>query len=325
MSYKMYYNRILSDSFSSLIEPNGKIRWLFEFVKNHNDLDFLLGKNNNKEWISIYRGLSRILCINKSNDIITLTASEKFKNINPQLYKKSINDNFKSDLEILIKEISEQPIFDRYYNNKREGFYQNSFSRRFGICSLESDDFVIVDKEVVVGYESKKDKSESLTPFQEKYKKLQNYIYEKNPIDYGNNLYKKSFGNELDFLGLDKEGNILLIEFKDRINTNGIYLSPLQIGMYFDIFNEIEKSDLVNSIYEMINQKQKIGLINPQWKAPKQLKDIIPVLVISNYNNKSTAKDKFNEILEFSQKQLGSDYLINLRKYNYNDNAIYDW
>jgi hypothetical protein len=62
----MYYNRKLSDSFSKLLEPYGKLRWLFHLVKKCSDLDFLIGRNRSKEWISIYRGLSRVLTILKS-------------------------------------------------------------------------------------------------------------------------------------------------------------------------------------------------------------------------------------------------------------------
>ena len=57
----MYYNRKISDSLSRLIEPRGELRWLFDFVKSRDDLDFLIGKSSSTEWISVYRGLSRRL------------------------------------------------------------------------------------------------------------------------------------------------------------------------------------------------------------------------------------------------------------------------
>ena len=53
----MYYNRTISNSFSGLIEKGGKLRWLFDFVKNTKELDFLIGKNKETESISVYRGL----------------------------------------------------------------------------------------------------------------------------------------------------------------------------------------------------------------------------------------------------------------------------
>ena len=59
----MQYNRILSEKFATLLEKGKELRWLFDFVQNHEELDFLIGKNDSEEWISIYRGLSRIIKI----------------------------------------------------------------------------------------------------------------------------------------------------------------------------------------------------------------------------------------------------------------------
>ena len=65
----MYYDRIIPDSLSKLIEPQGELRWLFELVKNRSDLDFLICRNISKKWISVYRGLSNLLTIQeKIND-----------------------------------------------------------------------------------------------------------------------------------------------------------------------------------------------------------------------------------------------------------------
>jgi hypothetical protein len=109
-------------------------------------------------------------------------------------------------------------------------------------------------------------------------------------------------------------------------NTSGIYLSPLQIGMYNDIFTSFPKEDLGNAVFEMLEQKQKIGLINPNWKKPKSIKDIIPVLIISEFNYKSSAKTKFDEILQFSRKQLGTSFLNNLQTFNFTiKNGLSNW
>lgn len=319
----MYYNRKISSSFSKIIENDGELRWLFDFVKNHPELDFLIGKNNSKEWISIYRGLSKIVTITKTKetDIIKLDGANAYKSILPDLYgKKSTSTKFDIELGQIINEISQNKKFDRDYKNKKEGYYQNILSRKYGILGNQNDDFVIIDKEAVVGYTNQKEKDNSINKILPKYKKLQRNISLLNSNRYGENLEKKAVGNELDFLALDKSGNILLIEYKHGTNTSGIYLSPIQIGMYYDIFTSLPKSDLEKAVFEMLFQKQKIGLISPLWKKPKTIKSIIPLLIISEYNYASTAKMKFDEILSFSQKQLGSAFLNNLLMYNYTEN-----
>lgn len=324
----MYYNRTISKGLANLLENGGELRWLFDFVKKHKELDFLIGKNNSKEWVSIYRGLTRIISVLPiNNTTVFIDADNKYKNISPNLYgQKSVNENFQNDIEHLITQIEQNRQFDRYYKNKKEGYYQNELSKIYGICGNSDTDFVIIDKEAVIGYSNQAEKDNLLGNIQQKYKQLQREISALNPELYGKDLGKKAIGNELDFLALDKDGNILLIEYKHGTNTSGIYLSPLQIGMYNDIFTSFSKIDLGNSVFEMLEQKQKIGLINPNWENPYCIKDIIPVLIISEFNYNSSAKTRFDEILQFTRKQLGSSFLDNLQTFNFTmKNGLSNW
>ena len=326
----MYYNRKISDSFSKLIENNGELRWLFGFVKNHDELDFLIGKNNSTEWISVYRGLSRIITIHpyKSNsEEIKIDGAKKYKSMSASLYgRKPISFHFQKELENIIKQVQENSQFNRYYTNKKEGYYQNELSRKYGILGEPDDEFVIIDKEAVIGYSDQKEKDELLDPIQEKYKKLLGEISSVDPKRYGKDLEKKAVGNELDFLASDKQGNILLIEYKHGTNASGVYLSPIQIGAYYDIFTKFLKKDLENAVLEMLMQKRKIGLINPKWPIPKSIKGIIPVLIISEYNYRSSSKTKFEEVLSFDRTKLDTRFLINLQTFNYTStNGLEKW
>lgn len=133
---------------------------MFDFVKNHSELDFLIGKNNSKEWISIYRGLTRIVSISPSKETtIQISGAGKYKKIVPNLYgRKQTNENFQNDIELLIDQIEQERSFDRYFNNKKEGYYQNELSRKFGIYGSPDSAFVIIDKETVIGYEDAAEK-----------------------------------------------------------------------------------------------------------------------------------------------------------------------
>jgi len=315
----MYYNRTISKEFEELLKVNGKLRWLFDFVKNHNELDFLIGRNNSSEWVSVYRGLSRIISLSfVSGTTIRIDAAERYKSIIPDLYGvKKTGENFSKEIEYLITQIRKDGVFDRYYENRKEGYFQNELSKIFGICGSDDTEFVIVDKEAVVGYDNQAAKDELFGNIQSKYKSLQKEISTFDAKSFGQNLEQKAIGNELDFLALDKEGNILLIEYKHGTNTSGIYLSPLQIGLYYEIFTSLPKKELDEAVIEMLEQKKRIGLINPKWKTPEKINGIIPVLIISEYNNRSSAKDKFQEILNFSRSQLGDNFLDNLKTYNY--------
>jgi hypothetical protein len=49
-------------------------------------------------------------------------------------------------------------------------------------------------------------------------------------------------------------------------------------------------------------------------------------LIISEFNYKSSAKLKFDEILEFTRKLNGKDFLNNLQTYNYTlENGLLEW
>ncbi|HPT02419.1 MAG TPA: hypothetical protein PLJ84_07450 [Bacteroidales bacterium] len=324
----MYYNRTISKGLASLLETGGELRWLFDFVKIHKELDFLIGKNSSKEWISVYRGLTRIISVLPVNSTsVLIDADEKYKAISPNLYGlKNLSENFQNEIEYLITQIEQNSKFDRYYKNKKEGFYQNELSKIFGICGYPDTDFVIIDKEAVIGYSDQAEKDNLFGNLQQKYKQLQREISDLNPERYGKDLGEKAIGNELDFLALDKDGNILLIEYKHGTNTSGIYLSPLQIGLYNDIFTSFPKKELECAVFEMLEQKQKIGLINPNWSKPNIIKKIIPVLIISEFNYKSSAKTKFDEILQFARTQIGSTFLNNLQTFNFTmKNGLSNW
>ena len=321
----MYYDRTLSSSFAALLEKGGALHWLLEFVRKNEDLDFLIGKTIDEkgtitEWISVYRGLSRLIKI-IPNKIGTykVDADQAYKNLWSSLFGiKGVGQlYFKSDLDTLLNMVRTNKQFDRYYNNKKEGFYQNIFSRRYGINGTERDDFVIIDKEAVIGYLDTPQKNRLLGTLQNKYKGIQAILGQNNLKLLGKNVAKKSIGNELDFLALDKDGNLLLIEFKDGSNTSGIYMSGLQVGLYYEIFSSYPPTDLQNSVFSMLDQKKNLGLINPNWTAPKSIKQIVPVLIIANYNYKSSAKQTFDIVMQQVKSQFGFNFLLNLKTYNF--------
>jgi hypothetical protein len=319
----MYYDRTI-EKLACLIEKEGPLRWLFDYVKGNDELDFLVGRNKQKEWISVYRGLSRILTILPSREAgkIKVDAADAYKSIGVEIYgDKKPSDLKKYMLEDLVETVkADTKKFSRYYDNKKEGYYQNILSRTYGISGNPDNEFVIIDKEAVIGYKDEDEKQKEYPNFFKRYEKPLKAL-SKNPQRYGRNLIKKRFGNEVDFLALDKDDNLLIIEYKHGTNASGIYLSPIQIGLYYDLYNKLyceEKDGFCKAIFSMLEQKQKIGLIHPEWLIPRKVNQLIPVLIISEFNEKSTAKDNFLEVMEIARKELDDPiFLKNRRIYNY--------
>lgn len=323
----MYYDRVLSPELETKF--NNELGWLYEFVKKRDDLDFLIGANKSIEWISVYRGTSRIIRIYKGKaqgSTIKIDGAAAYMTLagcfKTDIYTDHLVNftNFEGQLKTLLDRVSSDKKYDHYYNNKKEGYYQNLLSRKYGIDGLQDADFVIVDKEVVIGYENQSEKNNIFGETQKRYKVLLKKISSINPQRYGSNIENNAIGNEIDFLAWESDGTLLLIELKHGTNTSGIYLSPLQVGLYTEIFEhykEIYEVGFYNKLKEIVEQKQRMGLIHKDWKIPAKITSIKPMLIISEYNPKSTGKEKFYEILAICREKFGETFLSNIEVRSY--------
>lgn len=322
----MYYNRTL-ENMESVLVPGGSLRWLFDFVKEHEELDFQVGRNKTDEWISVYRGLSRLIRLSLYKDgSIRIDADETYRKLEPALFGRfDSTQHLSENLSALLKKVAERIQFKKHYDNRKEGYFQNQLSRKYGICGTPEDIMAIVDKEAVIGYKDEAEKAIEFSPLQAPFKELQQKISEWNPL-FGSKNSEKSLGGELDFIALDRTGNVLLIEYKHGTNTSGIYLAPLQIGLYHELFSTLPGKIFSDTIIEMALQRQRMGLIHPEWPVPETIKKIVPVLIISEYNKLSTAKQKFSEILTFCSSQHKSAFLDGIQTYNYTkDVGLHEW
>lgn len=327
MLKEMYYNRIIGDDLKSLLLPGGGLYWLYSLVKDREDLDFLIGANKSKKWIYIYRGTTRLLDISMKKKFVNMSAHTKYlglaKKNNLIIYgiKKIVDLNFRDHFIRLISCLNQDTKLNRHYDNKKEGYSQSSFSRQFGILSNGKEDFVVIDKEVVIGYGSKSIKEKYFGQQRKKFMKINNILSSINPKEYGSKLNTKALGNELDFLAKNRNGDILLIEFKHGSSAKGVYLSPIQIGLYLSLFKEYlgqYKDDFIVHINNMIKQKKEMGLISQRWPNKPFSGKIIPVLVIAEYNQKSSAFCKFKDVLGICRDKFKCDsFLSDLKVFEY--------
>lgn len=294
----MYYDRLLSGGFEKLFTEDGILSWLIPYVKRTEDLDILIGKSGNQEYCSIYRGTSRIAMISKSRNKYIVTASDSYKELGVNLYGDLDNGTFNEiNLEHLRKKVDSCTKFDRYYNNRKEGFYQNKIQREFGILADQHSPLLIIDKEVVIGYDNEAEKDKQFKGDQNNYKLCKHNLQNSDIKKFGTPSKDESLGNELDLLALDREGNIHLMELKYGDNTAGIYMSPFQIGLYKRIF---DKMDIKETIIKMIEQKQRIGLLPKDWIIPNIKDGYIPELIIGGYNSNSCGYPKrFEEVKNY--------------------------
>ena len=262
----MYYNRTISTDFEDLLK-NGHFSWIIPYVKKHEDLDILIGRNKSMEFCSVYRGLSRILRIYRP-----ISKKQKYGNFKWDAADKyiamysdpkvSLEQLCEDDIEKVRRQIEKTPEFTRYYKEEiateagSEGFYQNAIQRKYGLLSESTSALVIVDKEAVIGYDGgQSEKGQRFNSEREYYKNAKNDLQKKYPKDFGKADENGILGNELDLIVLDKDGYIHLMELKKGSNTSGIYMSPFQIGLYHRLFKSFNKEELKENIRSMIEQK----------------------------------------------------------------------
>jgi hypothetical protein len=279
-----YYDRKMCSEIVNHI--NLKLSWLIQYVKDHPSLDFQTGHDPkmNRSWFSIYRGTGRVFTIEAiNNKIKPYFAADAYVKLMPELFEEPSPELFDKYLSI----IESEPKFDRYYKGSKgipkEGYFQGLIGRRYTFNLTDDDDFVIIDKEFVIGFKdeaTKKDWNEDkIIPDQiEKIKEFRDQYKGKLPKEI-----KASYG-EFDFLALNKNGDILIMELKQD-DPQKTALAPIQTNYYYRQFEKLMKEDslLSNKINYMIAQKIELGIISDCFKnnLPVQLSGrIIPCVIV---------------------------------------------
>ena len=342
----IYYNRILSGPAEKTILMNFK--WLIDFVKAEagNKLDFQITFNCNKKGsgndatipdkqrgtsrFSIYRGTSRILSlVFSTSGKISIDAADSYrKHCSPSKDFFTPGGLSKEKLIVYLEKITDNTDrYGRYYINKEnmrvEGFYQNLINRRYTLTPQQGDDFIIFDREFEFGFSCGEAENLQNTDAKDVIKKSkenakQHALGAKSPKTIFTNDYenKDSF-DEIDGVGINQNGDILIIEIKHPQNNTGIVYGPMQVRYYIEqlrkaISDNVYREEFYDNIKRIIEQKSRMGILNlPQnWKIPIKLSGkIIPYLVVGSIEDTPILKSpelisRFNVIRQaFDDKE----------------------
>lgn len=228
-----YYDRKMDEKL--LTQINERFPWIISYVKSHNCLDFQTGNDpkTNRSWFSIYRGTGRILTFRshsgKVNELCDV--AEAYKELmQPDFFRNPTPDQF----DTYLTKIASTEKFKRYYEDtkgvRNEGFYQTLIGRRYTFEVKDTDDFILFDKELVIGFKTKDIKDE----WNKEIVDQQTLKIEQLRKTYNGTLpeeIKPEYG-EFDFLGLNTNGDILIMELKQN-DPAKTALSPIQTSYYY--------------------------------------------------------------------------------------------
>ena len=276
-----YYDRTMDDSFISKVLSD--YPWLIKFVKKTPELDFQTGHDpkQGRSWFSVYRGTGRVLTFVSRRNSYKMDAANAYKKIAPtDFFVHPTEDNFVKYLS----NIRKAPNLKRYYESdkgKKEGFYQNLIGRRYTFNTKTEDDFIIIDKEMVVGF---KDEATKTAWNDDIISNIKALILDLKK-DYNGSLPQDIHSNygEFDFLAITWDGDIIIMELKQD-DPQKTSLSPIQVRFYNDQFHKLlnENKDISVNIIKMVQQKVELGIINiPKGKSfPQKLSGKIHTCVI---------------------------------------------
>ncbi len=279
--FTTYYDRTMDDSFISKVLND--YPWLIHFVKKTSELDLQTGHDPKQErsWFSVYRGTGRVLTFASRRNGYKIDAADAYKKIaTTDFFERPTENSFVEYLS----NIKKASNLKRYYESdrgKKEGFYQNLIGRRYTFNTKTEDDFIIIDKEMVVGFKDEVTKTawnkDIISNIEALIRNLRRDYKGKLPKDISSKY------GEFDFLAMTWDGDIIIMELKQDDPTK-TSLSPIQVRFYDEQFHKLlkENKDISDNIMKMVQQKVDMGIINvPEGRSlPQKLSGKIETCVI---------------------------------------------
>lgn len=277
-----YYDRTMDPVIYNQFKEGGQYHWMIQYVKDHPELDFQTGSNKNNSWFSVYRGTSKIIKIEACGKS-KISYEKKYYDLYPEYYEDTTNP---VHLNTLLDKLKTDPTLSRYYGNestgkKTEGYYQNLIARRYTFLNNPDDDFIIIDKEFVIGTRNEVTKKRILDKIDAELKNLLENEFRPSLKSLRKNVATTC--GEVDFLGLTWDGDLIIIELKGD-DPQKIFTSPIQVGFYQRLLAQVleEYPDLYKNIASLLKQKVSLGLVTiPEGRSiPKSLSGKIKSWVI---------------------------------------------
>ncbi len=333
----MRYARALDDAAVRVVMPGGPFEFLLDIKTVVPDdpyaLDIQLREGNK---LMYYHGTTRLLTV----EVIPVSGkTPRVRATADKAYKEA--ESCRSEYGALMKTwvVAEAPLLcstfcaylaravgaagRRYYRNQKEGYWQNRLCINFGPRWRPEREWLIIDRECVVGFDSKKEKDAFYENARHDFQSVRDNLQKLDDAKWGK-ATGKAFGDELDFLAIDRAGQLVVIELKHGANSSGIYWGPLQAGFYGEAFLKAHAA-IVPGIRELVRQKIRLGLLPPDAQALLDHGDLAPggcILAVADPKERSKCWGMMSEVLEEMVGNTAATCSLKIAKINERSGSI---
>jgi len=301
------YRRFLSQDFCDLLKPGGCLNFLLTLPPEADRADpFSIDVQLRAgDIIQYYHGTASLLRVMYCSDgSIQGDAASVYQDspgwrelMQPCPIERDLLRRYEQALHIYLPAAIAATV-PRYYRNRQEGFWQNCLAAKFGRDWQPGMDWLIIDREAVIEFDSDAERQQTLAPHRERYLAARRQLRAENPDLWGQPNEGDSLGNELDLLALGPSGELICIELKHGSNASGIYWGPLQACAYRDDF-ELVLPSIADGIKSLVNQKIELGLLPPSGVRRIPAGDfpkVLGLLAVADPNVWSTCWDRLNDL-----------------------------
>ncbi len=300
----MRYARRLSPLFVDHL-VNGPLRFLISDFSLWNPADpFALDLQVREgDRLMYYHGTTALLTIghDSATGLLDISASSAYAQASgyEDLIRKWRPVHLESSNSLLPQYLLSAAAMSRdgYYRNREEGYWQNRLCFGFGRNWRPGMDWLIIDREAVVGFGNDAERKSVLEPIQKKYLEVKESLQRGDPAKWGQ-PNGKGLGNECDYLALGPSGELFCLELKHGANTSGIYWGCLQVAVYRDVFAAALRQ-ITDDIKTLVHQKVTLGLLPREAlsRLPQgEFRRVVPVLVIADPNDDSSCWDLLDQV-----------------------------
>ena len=185
-----------------------------------------------------------------------------------------------------------------YYRNRQEGYWQNRLCLRFGRQWTPQDEWLIIDRDCVIGFNNADEQKRFYERTRHAYQGVKDRLQNDDKGAWGE-PDGQEFGDELDLLAINRNGDLATIELRHGDSASGIYWAPLQVGVYRDAFEAI-LSSVRPGIQELVRQKITLGLL-PEAAGVRlevsELKRVEPIVAVAEPRARSSCWQKMRQVV----------------------------